>query len=131
MNLIPNADGRRIHRRTLLRASGVVMALPWLDAMTVAWGASSAAAPRRFVGISNALGFHGPFLFPEQAGRGYTAPRYLRQIDDLRDRFTVISGVSHPGVSGGHKAEACILSAAPLSGGNFRNTVSLDQYMAK
>ncbi|MGI9470849.1 MAG: DUF1552 domain-containing protein [Rubripirellula sp.] len=83
------------------------------------------------MGISNALGFHGPFLFPEQSGRKYETTRYLRPIEDLRDQFTVISGVSHPGVGGGHKAEPCILSAAPYSGSNFRNTISLDQVMAR
>ncbi|HUR58203.1 MAG TPA: DUF1552 domain-containing protein, partial [Opitutaceae bacterium] len=87
--------------------------------------------PRRFVAVSNALGLHGPHLFPVQAGRNYEPSRYLKAIADLRNDFTIFSGVSHPHVTGGHKAEACILSAAPMGGGNFRNTVSLDQHMAK
>ena len=119
-----------LSRRSFLRAAGVTLALPWLEAMQPAF-AKAAAAPRRFVGISNALGFHGPHLFPTQTGPDYTPSRYLKAIADLRSDFTVLSGVSHPQVGGGHKAEACILSAAPLGGGNFRNTVSLDQFMAK
>ncbi len=110
------------------------MALPWLNSMVPAFGREAAAAacsPRRFVAISNALGFHGPNLFPEKAGRDYETTRYLKPIEDLRDQFTVISGASHPGVGGGHKAEPCILSAAPYSGSNFRNTISLDQVMAR
>lgn len=128
------AKNNSLSRRTLLRSAGITMALPWLDSMVPAFGAEafeSAASPRRFVGISNALGFHGPFLFPEQSGRDYKTTRYLQPIADLRQQFTVISGASHPGVGGGHKAEACILSAAPYSGSNFRNTISLDQVMAK
>lgn len=129
------ANNRSLARRALLRGSaGVSMALPWLSSMVPAFGhaASSAiSSPRRFVGISNALGFHGPFLFPEQAGRDYETTRYLKPIEDLRDHFTVISGVSHPEVGGGHKAEPCILSAAPYSGSNFHNTISLDQLMAR
>lgn len=95
------------------------------------WAKAAAKAPRRFVGVSNALGFHGPNLFPTQTGKNYKASRYLKSIDDLRDDFTIISGVSHPDVGGGHRSEPCILSAAPYIGSNFRNSVSLDQMMAK
>ena len=122
---------KHLSRRALLRGAGVALALPWLDAMTPAFAHAVSKAPKRFVSISNALGFHGPHLFPQTAGRGYTPSRYLKPIADLQNDFTVCSGVSHPGVGGGHKAEACILSAAPFGGGNFRNTISLDQFMAK
>lgn len=128
------AKNQSLSRRTVLRGAGVTMALPWLDSMVPAFGRetdSAANPPRRFVGISNALGFHAPFLFPEKSGRDYETTRYLKPIEDLRDQFTVISGSSHPGVGGGHKAEPCILSAAPYSGSNFRNTISLDQLMVR
>jgi hypothetical protein len=46
--------------------------------------------------------------------------------------LTVISGASHPGVSGGHRAEASLLTAAPMSASaQTRNTISLDQLLAK
>ncbi len=123
---------RHLSRRIFLRASGISMALPWLESMVPAFSkAASSTTPRRFIGLSNALGFHAPFLFPDQAGRDYTPTRYLKPVHDLRGQFTVISGVSHPGVGGGHKAEPCILSAAPYSSSNFRNSISLDQLMAK
>jgi hypothetical protein len=80
------------------------------------------------------LGFHAPNLFPEQAGRDYTASPYLQSLADLRNDLTVFSGVSHPGVNAGHQAEACILTAAPISAGGtggFRNSISIDQLMAK
>ena len=49
-----------------------------------------------------------------------------------RDDFTVFSGVSHPDVDGGHPADNCFLTAAPHPGsGGFRNTISLDQYIAE
>lgn len=132
MNIPTFTTRSALSRRTFLRGAGVTLALPWIEAMIPALSrAAQTAAPRRFVSVSNALGFHGPHFFPAQAGLGYEPSRYLRGIADLRDEFTVISGVSHPNVGGGHKAEACILSAAPLTGGNFRNTVSLDQHMAK
>jgi hypothetical protein len=57
---------------------------------------------------------------------------YLKRLHDLRDQFTVISGVSHPNVSGGHRAEASLLSAAPMSASAAsRNSISLDQLFAK
>ncbi|MFN9905669.1 MAG: DUF1552 domain-containing protein, partial [bacterium] len=80
---------------------------------------------------SNGLGFHAPHLFPEKSGTNYDLPRYLKPLEDLRKEFTVISGVSHPGVSRGHSADVCILTAKPnYSGSSFRNGISLDQLMA-
>ena len=54
--------------------------------------------------------------------------------NQTRDRndFTVISGLSHPNVRGGHSTENCFLTAArnPTASG-FRNTISLDQFAAE
>jgi hypothetical protein len=124
---------KHLPRRTFLQATGLAVALPWLEAMNPALTrAASGGAPRRFVGVSNELGFYAPFLFPEKAGRGYELPRYLKPLEDVREHFTVMSGVSHPGVSRGHLSDVCILTAKPnISGSNFRNGVSLDQLMAK
>ncbi len=53
-------------------------------------------------------------------------------MQDIRDQFTVVSGSSHPGVVGGHTAEGSIFSACPNQrGATSRNTISLDQLMAK
>src|SRR6185312_15568820 len=100
--------GRTLLRRTFLRGSGVAMALPLLDAMLPvrsARGAAGALPPRRMVAVCSNLGFHTPFLFPEQAGPNYEAPPYLQVLEPLRNDFTVFSGVSHPAVDGGHSAE--------------------------
>ena len=87
---------------------------------------------KRFVGMSLALGLHNPNLVPEGSGRDYKPSRYLAGIQDLREDFTVVSGSSHPGVTGGHTAEGSIFSACPNArGSTTRNTISLDQLMAK
>lgn len=124
---------RRLHRRTLLKGAGVALGIPWLSAMDNAFGNSAnQAAPRRFVAMTLGLGLLGNNLNPAQSGRGYQASRYLEPLEDLRDQLTVISGCSHPGVAGGHRAEASILTANPGgSSGRSKNTISLDQYMAK
>lgn len=109
------------------------MSLPWLSAMQSASAADTVArSPRRFVAMTLSLGLIGENLNPRQTGRDYQPSRYLEQLQDIRDRFTVVSGVSHPGVSGGHRAEASILTANPVgSSGKAKNTISVDQLMAK
>ncbi len=125
--------GLKMSRRRLLRGAGITLGLPVLEAMTPAFAALAPPVhAKRFVSVSLALGLHGPNFVPEGAGRNYRASRYLQAIDDLRNDFTVISGTSHPGVSGGHITEGCILSACPNARGAVsRNTISLDQLMAK
>ncbi len=124
---------RHLSRRTVLRGSGVALGLPMLDAMTPAFASQAQSkSAKRFVGISLSLGLHNPNLVPETAGRGYRPSPYLEGLEDIRDEFTVVSGSSHPGVTGGHTAEGSIFSACPNArGATSRNTVSLDQLMAK
>src|SRR5688500_18140429 len=104
---------QKLSRRTLLRGAGAAMALPWLSAMTEAFaGTAAQQPPRRFVAMTLGLGLHAENLNPAEAGRGYQPSLYLESLQDIRDKFTVISGASHPGVSGGHRAEASMLTAA-------------------
>ena len=109
------------------------LSLPFLEAMTPAFAATKeTTTAKRFVGMSLALGLHNPNLVPEGAGRDYKPSRYLKSLQDIREDFTVVSGSSHPGVTGGHTAEGSIFSACPNSrGATSRNTISLDQHMAK
>ena len=124
--------GNFLDRRSVLRGGGIAMSLPWLTAMQPAMGSEAPASPQRFVAVTLGLGLVASNLVPEQAGKDYAASRYLESMDDLRDRYTVFSGVSHPGVKGGHRAEASILTASPMgSSGQAKNTISLDQYLAK
>ena len=129
------STGKHLSRRAVLRGSaGVALGLPVLDAMTPAFAAPAVpgAKARRFVGVSLALGLHAPNWVPEGKGRDYKPSRYLKPMADLRDDMTIVSGSSHPGVVGGHTAEGSIFSACPNQrGATSRNTVSLDQLMAK
>lgn len=124
---------RSLDRRTVLRGSGVALSLPWLTAMRGAFAADTpATAPKRFVAMTLGLGLVADNLFPEKAGSKYVASRYMEPLQDLRDRVTVVSGTSHPGVKGGHRAEASILTASPMgTSGRAKNTISIDQLMAK
>ena len=117
-------------RRQFLRASGITLALPWLESFAMA--APATELRRRTVAINIGLGLHGPNLFPEGGGRGYELTPYLRLLEEFREDFTILSGTSHPGVDGGHSAEKSFLTAAPHPGSaSFKNTISLDQILAK
>lgn len=127
---------RGVSRRQFLRASGIGLALPLLDAMLPAFSRAAAKAepPHRFLGVCNNLGLLPEKFFPaaDQVGRGYQLSPYLEELKAHRDHFTVFSGVMHPDVDGGHPADNCFLTAAPHPGsGGFRNTISLDQYAAE
>jgi hypothetical protein len=124
---------KHLSRRAMLRGTGIMLGLPLLEAMTPALAAvRETQQAKRFVGVSLALGLHNPNLVPEGSGRDYKPSRYLAGIQDLREDFTVVSGSSHPGVTGGHTAEGSIFSACPNArGSTTRNTISLDQLMAK
>jgi len=115
-------------RRTFLRAAGVSMSLPVLES----FGAAAATpAPKRMIAINQDLGFIPKLFFPKSEGRDYELSPYLEKIAEHRDQFTVFSGLSHPGVDGGHRADKTFLTAAPHPGrASFRNTNSLAQVMA-
>ena len=121
-----------LSRRAFLRGAGVLLTLPLLDAMTPVFAGSSEPKPRRMLAICNNLGLLPDQFFPTAAGRNYALSPYLEMLKEDRDNFTVFSGVSHPEVDGGHPADNCFLTAAPHPGsGGFRNTISLDQFIAE
>jgi len=126
---------RALPRRHFLRGAGVALGLPLLEAMLPASArAAINPVPRRFFGICNNLGLVPEMFFPaaDSAGSNYKLSPYLEHLADHRKDFTVMSGVWHPDVDGGHPADNCFLTAAPHPGsGGFRNTISLDQFAAE
>lgn len=129
---------KSLSRRHFLRNASVGMALPLLEAMLPAFSKASETLvnnpPKRMLGICNNLGLLPEKFFPnlESKGFGYELSPYLNEIKAFRNKFTVMSGVWHPDVDGGHPADNCFLTAAPHPGNaGFRNTISLDQYAAE
>lgn len=121
----------KLNRRTFLRAAGGSLALPWLDA----FAAPGPSKPRRrMVCICAPLGLHPAYLFPEKAGRDYEMTPYLEVIQDLREDYTIISGLCHAGNNPGfaHQATASFLTGAPGAGRpGFKNEISFDQLAAE
>jgi len=86
----------------------------------------------RMLVMVNNLGVLAKGFFPKATGRDYELTPYLSGLADYRNDFTVFSGLSHPGVSGGHSADNCFLtSARGAFKSGFRNTISLDQFAAE
>jgi hypothetical protein len=124
-----------LHRRTLLRAAGVSLALPCLDAFAPAHARAADAQPRRrMVCICTPLGLHPEYFFPEKPGKDYELTPYLEVLRDFRSDFTVVSGLSHAGMSPGfaHQASASFLTGAQNAGRpGFKNSISVDQFAAE
>src|SRR5687768_7751912 len=137
----PHIHTRRpISRRRFLQGTGVALSLPFLDSMLPpcaraaqsSFPLATGAPPRRMFAICNNLGLLPEHFFPKGSGRDYTPSRYLELLQEHRNDFTVFSGVSHPNVDGGHPSDISFLTAAPHPAStSFRNTISLDQYIAE
>ena len=123
-----------VTRRHFLRAVGVTLALPVLETFQHrSYAAGTMQVPRRMVAICAPLGIHTPFLFPEKTGRDYAPTPYLEILKEFRNDYTVISGLSHPGVGSTHDSIYSFLTAArhPEVRAGFRNSISLDQFAAE
>ncbi|HEX8912437.1 MAG TPA: DUF1552 domain-containing protein, partial [Humisphaera sp.] len=110
------------------------LALPLLESLARGGGPATAAAgpPRRMVFVMTNMGVMPRYFFPTRAGTDYEPTPYLDLLKAHRERFTVFSGTSHPGVDGNHSSERSFLSCAPRPGAsNFRNTLSVDQFAAE
>jgi len=131
----------QIKRRTFLRATGISLALPWLDAMA-APGRSGNAAPKRFCGMFFPYGVSLPkaddegaewHWFPKGEGRDFQFNRSLEVLEPMRDQVTVLGGLSHPLMRkhGGHDSGDTFLTGAELKPGELKNSISLDQLAAR
>jgi hypothetical protein len=118
-----------ISRRSLLRASGVSIALPFLETFA---RAKQPPARQRFVCMANPFGMVGDAFFPEGEGPGAKLPSGLEAFEPLRGKFTVFSNLDH-GINGGHAATHAFLSgvrtqeSATMPDGN----ITLDQFFGE
>src|ERR1700678_3009267 len=86
----------RLSRRTFLKAAGVTLALPFLEAMRPSFagarGVETPEAPRRFVGMMTNMGILPQHFFPEAGGLDYVSTPYLDILKEHRADMTVFSG---------------------------------------
>ena len=125
----------QIPRRLFLKNSSIAVGLPLLESMLPrnARAADRSTPPRRMVCIGVPFGFDPKAFIPLKTGRDYKLPSHLKHLEEFRNDFTVMSGLSHPNTGGGgHKAEAVMLTGAPYPdySYNLKNTISVDQAFA-
>ncbi|MEZ6055378.1 MAG: DUF1552 domain-containing protein [Planctomycetaceae bacterium] len=133
----------RLNRRTMLRGLGACVGLPLLDAMLPrSWGAPSTYQPlAKSLGVQPRMiccyvpnGVNIKEWMPEGAGKGYTLSPTLSVLKDLRDDFTVVTGIGHPASTGGHSGADTWLTGANLTavpGSDYTNSISIDQVVAE
>jgi hypothetical protein len=98
-------------RRRFLKASGVCLALPWLERFASARGAAD--APNRAVFLFVPNGVNMWEWHPATTGKDYELTPPLRNLAGLRDRFTAFSGLQHIKAGGGHQEAALWLTGNP------------------
>lgn len=125
-----------ISRRTALRGLGATIALPCLEIM----GGKTWAAAKGQKDPSRLACFYIPGAinhynwFPEDTGFNYTIAPSHKPLEHLRDRFTVLTSLSHiEGRISGHKHPYNFLTGhnIAITPGVLTNTVSMDQVAAK
>ena len=94
---------KHLSRRTFLRGTGAVVALPFLDAMAPAQTPvrSTAASPKaRFACFYVPHGATMDKWTPSTTGTGFAFTEILKPLEPFRERVNVISGLAHPYVAG-------------------------------
>lgn len=133
-----------ISRRTMLRGLGAAIALPVLEAMLPE---SAFAAPSQYKPLAKSLGKqprliccyvpNGKNIFhwlPKEKGVGYALSPTLEPLANLRDDFSILSGLGHPHSQGGHSGADTWLTGADLKavpGADYSNSISIDQVIAE
>ena len=137
---------KRLSRRTFLRGTGAVIALPFLDAMAPAQTPvrRTAAAPKtRFAGFYVPHGATMDKWTPATQGTGFEFTEILKPLEQFRGHVNIVSGLAHPYVAGAGGADVSaganhtraaavfLTGAAPERGPQAHLGVSIDQVAAK
>ena len=128
----------KLSRRTVLRGSGVSIALPLLEAMlsSPTYGSSGKSAPRRLAFFYIPNGVVQSAWNMQETGTDYQLSPTLQPLEPVRDQILVLSNLDRIKVAGtdGHaQASTCWLSsAAPdeLSPAGYPLKRTIDQIIA-
>ena len=127
MGLLGYVSLSAMNRRHFLRSSSLALSLPVLESFRPLRAATGGVAPapvKRLVTVGTYLGFHTPSWFPRETGRDYAMSEVLAPLDDLREDFSIFSGLDHRAPNG-HKNWKNFLTGKGTPG------ISFDQIVAK
>ncbi len=125
---------RKLPRRTFLRGMGATIALPFLESMLPARGATAAEAkalPTRFVGAFVPHGAAPGYWVPESTQAGFKYPFIYEPLEPFRKNVIITSGLwsksseNPPGVTGADH----FVAAAYLTGEKPKKTTGADIYV--
>jgi len=122
---------KKLPRRTFLRGMGATIAVPFLESMLPARGATAAEAkalPTRFVGAFVPHGAAPGYWVPESSSPGFKYPFVYEPLEPFRKQTIITSGLwaksseNPPGVTGADH----FVAAAYLTGEKPRKTTGAD-----
>ena len=132
-----------MNRRYFLRGTGVALALPWMESNGQATEQDQ-TTPKRFLSVYHPDGVGLPLKsdpawkdwswFPRGGERNFELTKVLDVLEPLRNDITIYSGLSHPAarrVHGHSNADQYLTGAATGGHGPYKNTVSVDQVIAR
>jgi hypothetical protein len=135
---------RKLPRRTFLRGMGATLALPFLESMLPARGATAAekkALPTRFVGAFVPHGAAPGYWVPESTKPGFKYPFIYEPLEPFRKQVVITSGMwsqsseNPPGVTGAdHFVAAAYLTGEKpkkTTGADIHVGTSIDQVIAQ
>ncbi len=127
-------------RRALLRGTGALIALPFMESFGFQRFASAASVansvPKRMAFLGMGYGVTADRWYPDRdsVGENYKVPEILKPLTKHRKDVTFIQNLMHQYSADGHSGSTFWLTGAnryEIPGQNFHNTVSVDQVAAE
>ena len=133
MPRLPKSDSR-ISRRTVLRGTGVTMALPWLESMSAFAETATPNFPKRFAVLFMGNGVNEDHWGSEGSGAAMTLRKSLSPLEPLKHKINVIHGLFNKMSTGQgiHPAQTgSLLSGATIQrGAIIKAGITVDQLLA-
>ena len=128
----------RFNRRNFLKATGVTLALPFLESLRPLKAAGgSGRPPLRAAFIYTPNGYNQSTFIPKATGANWELPPALTPLESIQQDVTLVTGLDRQFVGGtGVHAQcgSCWLTSSPpdetLDGG-FPTNITLDQMLAR
>lgn len=121
----------KISRRTMLRGTGVAVALPMLEVMnnTPLFSKETGAPPKRMISLFMPNGVNPATWDVKGEGADYEISESLAPLNGLRDHVSILSNLDNTGAGGHVGATSGFLSGIKMKNGVLG--ISMDQLIAK